>query len=124
MKSGALRGEFVAKSKIPGPLERRHLIERELSADRALALAEAYLEQGRAVEAVEFLVKAEASERLAELRRNAIAAGDVFLLRALAEAMEDPPEREEWAALATAAAAAGKDRYAAEGGRQAERGED
>jgi hypothetical protein len=114
----------VAKSKIPGPLERRHLIERELSADRALALAEAYLEQGRTVEAVDFLVKAEASERLAELRRDAVAAGDVFLLRALAEVMEEPLEREEWAALATAAAAAGKDRYAAEAGRQAERGED
>ena len=124
MNSGALWGEFVAQSKIPGPLERRHLIERELSADRALALAEAYLEQDRTAEAVDFLAKADATERLAELRRDAVAAGDAFLLRALAEAMGDPPEREEWAALATAAAAAGKDQYAAEGGRQAERGED
>ena len=119
-----LEGEFVAQSKIPGPLERRHLIEGELSADRALALAEAYLEQGRTVEAVDFLVKAEASERLAELRRHAVAAGDVFLLRTLAEMMEEPAEQEEWTALATAAAAAGKDQYAAEAGRQAERGED
>ena len=61
----------MAQSKIPGPLERRHLIEREISADRALAFAEAYLEQSRAVEAVEFLAKAEAPERLAELRRDA-----------------------------------------------------
>ena len=53
-----------------------------------------------------------------------IAAGDVFLLRALAEVMEEPPEREEWVALAAAASAAGKDRYAAEASRQAERGED
>ena len=83
----------MARSKIPGPLERRHLIERELSADRALVLAEAYLEQGRSVEAVEFLAKAEAHERLAELRRDAVAQGDVFLLRALAEVMEEPPER-------------------------------
>ncbi len=114
----------MGKSKIPGPLERRHLIERELSADRALAIAEAYLEQGRSVEAVEFLAKAEAHERLAELRHEAVATGDVFLMRAVAEMLEEPPEREEWAALATAAAAAGKDRYAAEAGRQAERGED
>ena len=114
----------MAQSKIPGPLERRHLIERELSADRALALAEAYLERGRTVEAVDFLAKAEAPERLAELRRDAIAAGDVFLLRALAEVMGEPAEREEWTALATAATAAGKDRYAAEASRQAERGED
>ena len=114
----------MARSKIPNPLVRRHLIERELPADRALAIAEAYLEQGRGVEAVEFLAKAEAHERLLELRREAIAAGDVFLLRALAEMMEEPPEREEWAALAAAASAAGKDRYAAEASRQAERGED
>jgi hypothetical protein len=114
----------VARSKIPNPLERRHLIEREIPAGRALAIAEAYLEQGRGIEAVEFLAKAEAHERLLELRREVIAAGDVFLLRALAEVMEEPPEREEWLALAAAASAAGKDRYAAEASRQAERGED
>ena len=57
-------------------------------------------------------------------RRVAVAAGDVFLLRAVAEMRDEPPEREEWAALGTAATAAGKDRYAAEAGRQAERGED
>jgi hypothetical protein len=113
----------VAQSKIPGPLERRHLVERELAADRALAIGEAYLEQDRMVEAIDFLAKAGAGQRLAELRRDAVAAGDVFLLRALAEAMQEPPEREEWASLA-AAAAAGKDRYATEAGRQAERGED
>jgi hypothetical protein len=114
----------VARSKIPNPLERRHLIERELPADRALAIAEAYLEQGRGVEAVEFLAKAEARDRLLQLRSEAIAAGDLFLLRTLAEMMEEPPNREEWATLATAASAAGKDRYAAEATRQAERGED
>ena len=114
----------MAQSKIPNSLERRHLIERELSADRALAIAEAYLEQGRAVEAIDFLAKAEAHDRLAELRREIVASGDVFLLRVLAEVTEEPPEREEWAALAKAAAACGKDRYAAEANRQAERGED
>ena len=114
----------MGKSKIPGPLERRHLIEREMSADRALAIAEAYLERGRSIEAIDFLAKAEAHERLAEVRGEAVATGDVFLLRALAEMLGEPPEPEEWAALATGAVAAGKDRYAAEAGRQAERGED
>lgn len=114
----------MAQSKIPGPLDRRHLIEREIPADRALAIADAYLAEDRTLEAVEFLAKAGARERLAELRGGAIAAGDLFMLRALAEAMQEPPERQEWAALAAAAAAAGKHRYAAEAGRQAERGED
>ena len=42
----------MAQPKIPNPLDRRHLIEKELPAERALALAEAYLEEGRTEEAV------------------------------------------------------------------------
>jgi hypothetical protein len=54
----------VARSKIPDPLARRHLIERSLQPAQALRVAEAYLEQGRALEAIEFLRKAEARDRL------------------------------------------------------------
>ena len=39
----------MAKSRIPGPLERRHLVERELSPAQALRHAEAYLAAGRSV---------------------------------------------------------------------------
>ncbi len=114
----------MARSKIPDPLERRHLIEKHLSAEKTLAIAEAYLEEGRTVEALEFLRAAEAGERLAELRRGAVEAGDAFALRAIGAAMEQSPERDEWEALAAAASRAGKDRYAAEARRQAERGEE
>jgi len=114
----------VAKPKIPNPLARRHLIERELPAERALAIAEAYLAEARDFEAVDFLAQAGATDRLAELRRGAIAAGDAFLLRAVAQAMEQAPEPDEWRSLAAAAAGEGKDRYAVEAGRQAERVED
>jgi hypothetical protein len=91
---------------------------------QALRIAEAYLEEGRELEAVDFLRKGGAAERLAELRRKAIASGDAFLLRSVASASGEPPAREEWLALAEAAAAAGKLRYAEEGRRQTQRGEE
>ena len=111
----------MAKSKVPDPLARRHLAERELDTAQALNIAEAYLAEGRSVEAVDFLRKAEADERLAALREEALAAGDVFLLRAVAGAMGTAPTHEEWQRVADAAAAAGRDRYAAEARRQVER---
>jgi hypothetical protein len=114
----------MARSKIPRPLERRHLVERKLGAAQAMRYAEAYLAEGRSVEAIDFLRQAEADDRLQALRREAVASGDLFLLRASAAAMGARPDREEWLALAETAAAAGKDRYAAEARRQAERGED
>ena len=111
----------MARPKIPGPLERRHLIERELAPAQAIKTAEAYLAEGRAIEAVEFLAKAEDGERLQELRREALEAGDFFLMRAVAGAMGKAPDRDEWLALAAAAEAAGKQHYAADARRQAER---
>ena len=118
---GGERARRVSRPKIPGPLERRHLIERELAPAQALKTAEAYLAEGRALEAVEFLAKAGEGERLQELRREALEAGDFFLMRAVADAMGKAPDRDEWLALAAAAEAAGKQRYAADARRQAER---
>ena len=91
---------------------------------QSLAIAEAYLAEGRVVEALDFLRKAEASERLAELRQQAVEQGDLFLLRSVAHAVGEVPGRSEWVALADAAAAAGKERYASEARRLAERIED
>ena len=113
----------MARSRIPGPLERRHLIERELAPAQALKTAESYLAEGRALEAVEFLAKAGDEERLQALRREALEAGDLFLLRAVADAMGKAPDRDEWLALAAAAEASGKQRYAVDARRHAERGE-
>ncbi len=114
----------MAKSRIPDPLARRHLIERELDPSRALRIAEAYLEEGRAFEAAHFLHKAGASERLEALWTEALRSGDAFLLRTLAGLTGREPTRDEWRALAEAAAAEGKERYAVEARRQVERGED
>jgi len=113
----------VGKNNLPGPIERRHLIERELSTAQALRYAEAYLEEGFEVDAIAFLAKADATDQLTALRARSIQAGDAFLLRAVASALGNPATSEEWQALAEAAARCGKERYAKEGLRQAERGE-
>jgi hypothetical protein len=111
----------LARNAIPDPLERRHLIERSLDPARALAIADAYEQEERAVEAVAFLRKANASDRLEALWRRALEAGDPFLLREVAQALGREPDAEAWRQLADVAAAAGKDRYAAEARRQVER---
>lgn len=113
----------MARKGIPDPLERRHLLAREIPADQALRIAEAYLAEGRRPEAVEFLEKAGAAEPLEALRAEAIASGDVFLLRAVARAQGRTVPRDDWMRLAEAAAASGRLRYEEEARRQAERGE-
>jgi len=103
----------VAKKKIPGPIERRHLVERELSAEQALRYAEAYLSEGLELDAIAFLAKAGATEQLAALRTRAIETGDGFLLRMVASAMDAAVTSREWQSLAEAARRSGKERYAA-----------
>ena len=113
----------MGKAKLPGPIERRHLIERDLSAAQALRYAELYLAEGLDGDAISFLVKAEATDQLDALRGRAIESGDAFLLRAVALETGVPPKAEEWKALAEGAARTGKEHYATEALRQAERGE-
>jgi hypothetical protein len=111
----------VAGSRTPNPLERRHLVERELAPAPAQKLADAYLAEDRVLDALDFLVRAGDEQRLRELRRRAIESGDVFLLRALTRLTQAPAQREEWLELAAAAERAGKQRYAVEARRWAER---
>jgi hypothetical protein len=108
---------------IPNPLERRHLIEREATAEQSLELADAYVAADRPWEAIAFLAKADARERLAAMREEAIEAGDTFLVREVTRVLRDEVPAERWRAVARAANAAGKDRYAAQAERLAERAE-
>ena len=62
----------MAKSIIPNPLERRHLVEKDLDAIAASKIADAYLEEGRKLEAIDFLAKANDSERLRAIAEEAI----------------------------------------------------
>jgi hypothetical protein len=114
----------MAKSAVPGVLERRHLIESETGEAQALKIAEAYLAEDRLEEALVFFEKAGAAEPLAELRANAVAAGDVFMLRSAARAMGESPSRDEWVSVEAAAAAAGRELYVADAQRQLEVGSD
>jgi hypothetical protein len=111
----------MPRSVIPNPLDRRHLIERELAPAAALKVAEAYLAEERVWEAIAFLVKAGARERLLELAEAASQAGDAFLVRELCRAAGQEPTPEGWSETAAAARAAGKDRFAAQAQRLADR---
>ncbi len=79
----------MKKSAIPNPLERRYLIERDAAPEASLRLAETYLAEGRGWEAIVFLQKAGAHDRLAALREEAVVAGDFFLVRELTRVLGD-----------------------------------
>jgi hypothetical protein len=106
-------------AKPPDPLKRRHLVEETLPPARALALAEAYLAAGQRFDALAFLAKAGAPDRLRSLRAEAVAEGDVFLVREIGALLGEEADAATWSAVAEAAAAAGKERYAAEARRLA-----
>ncbi len=111
----------MARSLIPDPLTRRHLLAGALDAARANAIAEAYLAAERHGEAVAFFQKVENEDGLARLRDHAIAEGDLFLLREASTASRKPIDAETWTRLADAAQATGKESYAEEARRQAAR---
>jgi hypothetical protein len=104
----------LAKTKLPDPLSRRHLLEGLKDATRAYAMAEAYLGADREVEALDFLAianaqsHAEARERLLGLRAEALERGDAFLMRAVSGILDQDPSSEDWKTLAAAASAAGR----------------
>lgn len=114
----------MANLKLPNPLERRHLLERELEPSRALRYADLYLEGERPVEAVEFLAKAGADDRLEQLADQAVETGDAFLLRRVYAVRDLEPGPERWKKLAENADAAGLSSYAETARRAAEVGGD
>ena len=104
----------MAKIKLPDPLSRRHLLEGGLDSAKALALAKAYLEEGREVEAIDFLSAAgidansEVRDALKQLQSTAVERGDAFLMRAASAALEEEPSSQTWQNLAQAATRAGR----------------
>lgn len=110
---------MARKLRTPDPLKRRHLVEEALAPARALAIAESYLAADCIFDALAFLKKAGADDRLRALQSEAIARGDLFLVREIAALLGEEPGAAAWNAVADAAAAAGKERYAAEARRLA-----
>lgn len=114
----------MAKTAIPNPLKRRHLIEQEIDNDQCLAIADAYQAAGRHFEALQFLVKADAGERIAALADEAVGSGDAFLLKQVADAQNSDPGPDRWTKLAAAADERGFGRYAEMARRHARSSED
>lgn len=110
---------MARSARTPDPLKRRHLVEETLPAPRALAIAEAYLAEDRVFDALAFLHKAGAPDRLRALQADAVARGDLFLVREVAALLGEEPAAATWLAVAEAAAAAGKERCATEARRVA-----
>ena len=108
----------MARSLLPDPLKRRHLLAGDLDAARACAIAEAYQEEDRHIEAIAFFAKAEDEAGLEKLRELAIERGDVFLLREVSTALRATIDEGTWMRTAEAAAAAGFAAYAEEARRQ------
>jgi len=113
----------MATVRLPDALARRHLIEKELTAAHALRLAEAYLAEERVVEALAFLQKAGATDRLRAIAEQAKLDGDVFLMRQAAALSGEPPSAADWRTVGEAARERGKLRFAADAERQADRQE-
>jgi len=102
----------MAKRVIPDPLKRRHLIEQDLDESQCMAIADAYESDGRAVEALQFLVKAGATARLHSVADAAVASGDAFLLKQVADILGEDQGSVRWRKLADAAQEKGLERYA------------
>ena len=108
-------------TKIPSPLDRRHLIERDLDASKARAIADAYLAEDRLIEALIFLERADAQDELVQIRDRAVEEGNVFLLREVSRVLDQEPDAATWARVAEAADASGQELYAADARRQVDR---
>lgn len=102
----------MAKNVIPDPLKRRHLIEQDLDASQCLTIAEDYVAEGRDFEALQFFAKAGATDKLVAVGDAAVAAGDAFLLKQVADILGTDQGTERWGSLAEAAEAKGLERYA------------
>jgi hypothetical protein len=102
----------LAKTKLPDPLSRRHLLGGEMDAAKAKELAQLYLDAGREIEAIEFFAKAGDREALVAQQEIAVGRGDVFLMKAASAGLEEEPSAARWQALADAAVAGGRQRDA------------
>jgi len=118
-----LERKSMAKSSIPDPLERRHLIVKDIDEAASMKIAEAYLLDGRNDEAIDFLVKAGATDRIEAIGEDAIETGDAFLLQSVVRITGVEAGAQKWLRCAEVAEERGKLRYAEVARRLATRGE-
>ena len=98
---------------LPRPLARRELLySSDTPREVLVGLAEAYLAQGLAFDAVDFYVRAKDRAGLEKMRGVAVDAGDAFILRKVHEAAPDLVSAADWQALGEHAKQLGKETYA------------
>ena len=71
-------------------------------------VADALVRQGRLAESLEYLEKTKDPARLSEVRRQAVAAGDVFSLVRACQILREDADANEWRQLASCAERAGR----------------
>lgn len=111
----------MKKNASPNPLERRHVLSEDLDRMRALAIAEAYMLQGRVLDSIAFFDKAKEPSRLESILLDSVEEGDAFLFRAVCELLGRESTSAQWRKLASTAETKGKLMYSAEATRQLQR---
>jgi len=103
----------VSGKRLPGCLNKRDLLNSDRSDPaRCVQLGNAYLEEGRISDAIDFFEKARDREGLDRLLERCLGDGDVFLFRKVAKILDLSPGPEEWIKLGDRALSLGKLHFA------------
>jgi hypothetical protein len=90
-------------------LKKRDLLNSDkVSKSELVKFGEAYRQEGRFSDCIDFFEKAGHVEGLIQLKEQCAAEGDYFLYQRLVRLSEDPPTSEEWLRLGENALGAGK----------------
>ena len=110
----------MAGKKLLSCLKKRDLLNSDkLDGSRLAALGEAYLQENRLSDAIDFFAKAEHLEGLNSLKDRCISEGDFFLFNRLIKILGESPASEGWTRLGDSAVAHGKLHFARSAYRQA-----
>lgn len=102
-------------------LKKRDLLNSDkVSQSELVKFGEAYRQEGRYSDCIDFFEKAGHVEGLIQLKEECAAEGDYFLYQRLARILEDSPNSEEWLRLGDNSLGAGKLLFALFAYRQAD----
>jgi hypothetical protein len=107
---------MAGKTRLPDPLKKRDLLfaREKPSGTDFVGIGDAFADDGRYLEAVQFYVRGEAPEKALPLKTKAIELGDAALLLAIDSLTDGGVETSDWAQLATIAMRKGMFAAAAE----------
>lgn len=107
---------MAGKTRLPDPLKKRDLLYAQETPKGAdfVGIGDAFADNGRYLEAVQFYLRGEAPEKAVRLKLKAIEGGDAALLLAIESFTDGGVEASDWAQLASIAMREGKFTAAAE----------